>query len=141
MRQPDRSGHGVASVEGWTRIEPGVIQARYRSHDANAPLRQIVAWCEWTMSVGLSPAPHRCSGNGKVNRVRESSARPMKGQAGGSGASSSELTMGRDHRATRAADLAPRTTDHASDAREGAELVRPCNRLARESTRGGGQRY
>jgi hypothetical protein len=93
------------------------------------------------MGVGLIPALHRCSGDGNVNRVRGSSAKPMKGHAGRSGASRSELTMGRDHRAKRAAGLAPRTTEEARNARRPGRMVPGCNRVATETTRAGALRY
>jgi hypothetical protein len=35
-----------APIQGWSRLEPGVIQARYRWQAANSPLRQTAAWCE-----------------------------------------------------------------------------------------------
>ena len=67
-----------------------------------------------------------------MNRVRGSSASPMKGHAGESGAFGSGFTMVRDHSAIRAFDLAPRTTDDARTLAAGAEMVRRCDRVARK---------
>lgn len=90
------------------------------------------------MNTGLIPALHRCSPYGNVYRVRGSSARPMKGHAGMSGASSSELAMGRDHSAAQAVNLARRTAEQARDADEVGQMVLGCNRVATESTPKGG---